>query len=279
MNITFCIVPDYVCSGVVEHYFKTSFFVKNDNGVPVGVFSVIINKKTQAIQRQAKVDNLNARRVRTSLYGYGNGVVIKDYQKLAAEFPNFDTDERQYVRICANQLRYALQIGFAKPTCAIDQADRILLQDFADNFRTKVLDVTGNTYTTSPKVAESESISAPIEDAKKDAPIENAAENATVFNGPAEPPRKSRRVARLVFANGLTEFLNGNLYEIDESKNVQANNRTYVCVKTEKGEERYLDAKRISIEEQFTEPPKADAQDKNDSVQDTRNVKADVQDA
>lgn len=271
MEINFCIVPDYVCSGVVEHYFKTSFFVKNDNGVPVGVFSVIINKKTQAIQRQAKVDNLNARRVRTSLYGYGNGVVIKDYQKLAAEFANFNVDERTWLRICCNQIRYALSIGFSKPTCAIVQADRILLQDFADNFRKQVLGIASNTFTTTPQVAESESISAPIEDEKEDAPIENVAENATVFNEPAEPPRKSRRVARLVFANGLTEFLNGNLYEIDESKNVQTSNRTYVCVKTENGEERYLDERRVKIEEQFTEPPKTDTQD-------TQYANADVQD-
>lgn len=262
MEISFAIVPDYVCSGVTEHYFKTSFLVKNDNGVPTGVFSVIINKKTWAIQRQAKVDNLNARRIRTSLYGYSKTLFIEDFNKLKTEFVNFSSDELQWLRIGANQMRYALQIGFAKPTCIIGLGERAKLQDYADNFRSTVLDIAKNTFTTTPNVAESEITPAPAEDAKTDIDTDNVSENETknAFEEPAEEPRKSRRVARLVFANGLTEFLNGNLYDFDEGKTIRTSAKTYLCIKTENGEERYLDENRVKIEEQFTEPPKTDLQ-------------------
>lgn len=265
MEISFAIVPDYVCSGVTEHYFKTSFLVKNDNGVPTGVFSVIINKKTWSIQRQAKVDNLNARRIRTSLYGYSKTLFIEDFNKLKTEFKNFSSDELQWIRIGANQMRYALQIGFAKPTCIIGLGERAKLQDYADNFRSTVLDITKNTFTTTPtttpNVAESESAPASVESVIEEA-ADIVSENETkdAFEEPAEEPRKSRRVARLVFANGLTEFLNGNLYDIDEGKTIRTSAKTYLCVKTENGEERYLDESRVKIEEQFTEPPKTDLQ-------------------
>ena len=249
MKLELFVVPDYVCSGVVEHYFKMSVRVSDDNGICKAVYSAIINKKYNRLQKQAKLDNLNPSRVSTAIFGYDRkSSAIIGLEALARASACFGNDERLWLRSCAENLYYA---PYMKQN-AFTNDERRELKDFLDNVRKSVRDIQYRNF----NVAETETAPAAgvIEEVaeSESSPIPQA-------ETPSIPPRASKKVARLVFANGLTEFVNGNIYDIDESSTVSLNGQTYYSVLNESGERRFLNARRVQIEEQFTEPPRNDA--------------------
>ena len=66
------VVPDYVCSGVVEHYVKVSGVITFPHRGTKDIFSVIVNKKTGNLQRQNRVDQFGTvRQMSTIVFGQG----------------------------------------------------------------------------------------------------------------------------------------------------------------------------------------------------------------
>ena len=106
------IVPDYVCSGVVEHYVKVSGVIRFPNVPEMDIFSVIINKKTGKMQRQSRVRKVGTiRQMSTIVFGQGYKKCEfargpKDY----AEFvmPKLGYDTRRLVTGAVRHLRSAM---------------------------------------------------------------------------------------------------------------------------------------------------------------------------
>lgn len=105
------VVPDYVCTGVKEHYVKVSVKL-----MPHGsVFSVILNKKTEAIQRQAKVTTTTPKQMNRAIYGYGNpfyfAVGTDDMRSI---YDKLSIEERRQVKKCVKLLFDAKERYFKK---------------------------------------------------------------------------------------------------------------------------------------------------------------------
>lgn len=253
MNYEFVAVPDYECSGVVEHYTKVSILVNSDAFVPIAVCSVIVNKKTGNVQHQAKIDHLDGKHVRIAMFGYGKGV--KSYctlDQIANDYANLTDNEKQNLRVCFSRLEHSVAMAVRKMP-ALNGMPRVDLMHYADQMRKGYWEIEHGEYENSVLPP----TNAP---AIEEAPAEETQENAPAVEEAAPIARNTKKVARLVFANGLTEFLNGNLYDLEIAESglpnkVEANGHTYYSVLNANGDARYLDAKRISIEEQFTEPP------------------------
>ncbi len=258
MKLEFLAVPDYECSGVVEHYTKVSILVSSDALVPIAVCSVIVNKKTGNVQHQVKVDKLDARHIRIAMFGYGKNV--KSYctlDQIANDYANLTDNEKKNLRTCFAGLTRSVYMAFRK--IPLIQGNALsLLKNYADTLAKAYADIQQSTYenTILP------SVNSPAVEADTEPSAENTQENTPAVEEAAPIERHTKKVARLVFANGLTEFLNGNLYDIEIAESglpnkIEANGHTYYSVLNANGEPRYLDASRISIEEQFTEPPTA----------------------
>ena len=255
MKLEMYAVPDYICTGVVEHYCKVSVIVSDDQLKPMAVCSVIVNKKTGKIQRQAKVDKLDGRHIRTAVFGYGknpNSFCAMD--QIANFYDRLDDVVRNALHVCFSDLVFALNMARTKlPALAADWPN---MRDCARDLHIQYLDIENGRYenTILPPASAPATYAEPTDEP---APA--------VIEEPAEEQRRraTRKVARMVFANGLTEFLNGNIYKIELEKdglpNVVGtlNGKRYYSVLNANGERRYLDESRIRIEEQFTEPPMA----------------------
>ena len=255
MNYEFLAVPDYECSGVVEHYTKVSVLISSDALVPIAVCSVIVNKKTGNIQHQAKVDKLDGKHIRIAMFGYGKNVKSHCHlDQLANDYDSLTDNEKQNLRTCFNRLKFSFALASQKMPLlqgiALSQ-----LKDYGDTLANAYADIQQGTYeNTVLPPSNAASVATDTEPSGEPIEAEPRIEEA------APIARHTKKVARLVFANGLTEFLNGNLYDLEIAESglpnkVEANGHTYYSVLNANGDARYLDAKRISIEEQFTEPP------------------------
>lgn len=94
------VVPDYVCSGVVEHYVKVSGVITFPHRSTKDIFSVIVNKKTGNLQRQSRVDqNGTVRQMSTIVFGQGyrKCVFSRGIVDLAALYQNLDDETKKFL--------------------------------------------------------------------------------------------------------------------------------------------------------------------------------------
>ena len=77
-------------------------------------------------------------------------------------------------------------------------------------------------------------------------------DNTKVDNTP-QKTRKYIQMAKMKNAEGLTEFINGNFYNIVKSQ--VFNGKTFYELKNDSGETRYINKNRLEIIEVYTEPP------------------------
>ena len=75
------------------------------------------------------------------------------------------------------------------------------------------------------------------------APVEIIAENV----------RKIIKMAKMKNADGLTEFINGNFYTIEDM--VGINGKSFIVLSNEMGEKRKINANRVEIIDVYAEPP------------------------
>ena len=119
VKLTFAVVPDYVCSGVQETYFKVSCLVSHyqNGGIYWNVFSVIMNSKTKATQKQGKV-KLDWKHASRAAYGdrkssktmYGTMAVGNWYLNDATD------DEKSMYCECVSKLKGAFHMMSCRDT-------------------------------------------------------------------------------------------------------------------------------------------------------------------
>lgn len=243
MHVELFIVPDYYCSGVVERYFKVSCVISNGNGHEV-VVSAIINKKSDALQRQAKLDP-PPKIKRTAIYGWDrSSAVIDGLSNLLTAYPTLTDEEKQRLYRCMISLRGATVMAWNKmaQNPIFDHNERVEADNMMSDLYKAYCDLrNGVTVNTpAPQVVEENS----------PAPQEKQEDTPSPSNG-----RRMSTMARMMNAHYLTEFVEGNIYGIKENSDLTVNGKTYVTLLNENGEERQIDKSRIEVISSFDEPP------------------------
>lgn len=94
------VVPDYVCSGVVEHYVKVSGVITFPHRGTKDIFSVIVNKKTGNLQRQNRVDQFGTvSQMSTIVFGQGYRKCVFSWGMidLAKLYQTLDDDTKKFL--------------------------------------------------------------------------------------------------------------------------------------------------------------------------------------
>lgn len=259
MQIELFIVPDYFCSGVIERYFKVSSVISN--GAHEVVLSTIINKKTNALQRQSKIDP-PPKIKRTAIYGWDRASkVIVGINGLASEYPNLTDDEKHLLYQCMINLKGAAsqawkKMIFTTTPAVFDQQERTEADRLASEQYREYRDIRSGIAHSAPAPAvETTEESPAVENPPAVETEESPAVETTEESPSTAVVRKSSIVARMVNAHYLTEFVEGNIYGIKENSEINVNGNTYITILNEQGDERQVNKSRIVVESRFDEPP------------------------
>lgn len=256
MEIKFFVVPDYICTGVVEHYFKLSVMCFTTDEERCHIFSVIINKKTHRIERQAKLDVCSIEKRCSAIFGYGKTSSVEGFRCLNVVYKRDFTDEqKEMLEECVLNLKGAIDLGLKKNYIQrgsqISDEDEITLKHWHDCFRLRYKSIKLGTYV-------DEGFDTPKEEKEDESVASTNDGNAEKDNADdvSESMRKTIQVARMENAKGLDGFVNGNIYKVEMGNWKFIGDKTYVPLVNEDGtERRYVLKDRIKLVEQFDEPP------------------------
>ena len=274
MEIKLYFVRDYVCTGVVEHYFKTSILFTDEKGRK-NVFSVIVNKKTGRVEKQASIDVQSLNKIIRKTIGYvmNNIPVIYDFNSLAVQYNSFTAEEKTLLNVCALDMQHSIEMGFKKVRNTQDDFtayDYVFLTQFIRDFREAMTDIRLGRYTVK-SFSQYEHAVPPTTNNNTETKIEEPKEDIENNNGNEEQEkqeksntakevsqslRKTITMARMKNAEGLAEFVNGNVYRVKEKCNAWLNGNGYIPLYTDNGDLRFVKEDRIDVFDQFEEPPK-----------------------
>lgn len=257
MEIHFYAVPNYVCTGVVERYFKLSV-VFMDSDCRHHVFSVIINRKTNRLEHQAKMDRYPSRKRKIDVLGYGpTPYFALDMDDLNDKYPTWTDESKTMLDKCAMEIGKSINMGMAKirnnPAFNISLDDLQELGKWHTDFIRNVKSIEYGTF--KKEDTEAQSVEEPVFSRHA---VEEKTDNNESAVTPAEVDqlkRKTIKMARINDAEGMYEFVKGNIYKVDLNRCTSFGGCMYVSIFTDNGEQRYIRQDRIRLVDQFDEPP------------------------